>query len=205
MGFFDCSGTAEAPTGSTATHANSTGAAFALTDGTAVFTVLIFEDLTAGKESGADPPVAAGPPGGYLPCPGKLVDRLMRDCSDLAAHLFDLAAAGRHDEIPGYMHPEVQIVIEGRTLSYRDVEAAAHDAMEHPNLTQAVGQRFKPVDANRIAVEGRIRTPVGGAGFSDTPAAWAFVFRGGLLFRSWREPSLAAAIARLEADRSEGP
>jgi hypothetical protein len=51
--FHDCSGGAGTPSGFTATHANSAGSAWSLTDGTTVFVVLIFEDLTAGKESRA--------------------------------------------------------------------------------------------------------------------------------------------------------
>jgi len=51
--FFHCAGGAGTPSRFTAIHANSAGAAWSLTDDSAVFVVLIFEDLTAGKESSA--------------------------------------------------------------------------------------------------------------------------------------------------------
>jgi ketosteroid isomerase-like protein len=124
----------------------------------------------------------------------------MRDCSDLAGHLFDLASAGHIDQLLPCLHPDVEVVIDGETLSYQDMEALAAEAMK-TGITRATAHTTHAVDATRIAIEGRMRAPNRrGRGFSDRPVAWALVFRDGLLFRSWREPNLASAIARLEAE-----
>ena len=48
--FADCTGPAGTPTSFTAAHRNSAGSDFRLTDDTSTFVVLVFVDVTAGKE-----------------------------------------------------------------------------------------------------------------------------------------------------------
>lgn len=48
--FVDCSGPAGTPSDFAATHESSNGSAFRLADGATVFVVLVFVDVTAGKE-----------------------------------------------------------------------------------------------------------------------------------------------------------
>ena len=58
-------------------------------------------------------------------------------------------------------------------------------AVMPPRAVDAVGHVYRPLDDERIIVEGRVRIRRPQGGFADRPMVWALIFRGGLLYRSW--------------------
>jgi hypothetical protein len=99
------------------------------------------------------------------------------------------------------VHPDVEIVLKsaaGEILRGRDAvaafleETAARFHETHPDV-------FRPLDDERIVVEGRMRWMDEDRILRDDPVIWALEFRDGLLFRSTPTQSLLAAHALLTA------
>jgi hypothetical protein len=64
---------------------------------------------------------------------------------------------------------------------------------------ESAGERFHPLDDERIVVEGRLRWTDDDHMLRDDPAVWALEFRDGLLYRSISLRSVAEAEAVLAA------
>ena len=99
------------------------------------------------------------------------------------------------------VHPDVEIVLKssaGEVLHGREAvavfleETAARFHETHPDV-------FRPLDDQRIVVEGRMRWMDEERILRDDPVIWALEFRDGLLFRSTPVQSVLAAQALLSA------
>lgn len=94
------------------------------------------------------------------------------------------------------LHQDVQIVLKslrpGEVLHGRDAVAAFVDEVtthfyeSHPNV-------FRPLDDERVVVEGRLRWMDDQRVLRDDPVIWAMEFRDGLLYRSLPAQSVLEA------------
>lgn len=100
------------------------------------------------------------------------------------------------------MHPEIEITLKtsrtGQVLRGRDeVEAFLADIVG--KFYESHAEVFRPLDDERIVVEGRIRWMDDERVLRDDPMIWALEFRDGLLRRSTPAPTVLAAEATLAA------
>jgi ketosteroid isomerase-like protein len=132
--------------------------------------------------------------------------RVSTESERLARRCFALVARGETDEVLELMHPHVEIVLRsmrpGEVLHGRDAVAGfmkwvADSFFEtHPDV-------FRPIDGERIVVEGRMRWMDDERVLRDDPMIWALEFRDGLLFRSTPAHSVLEAEALLTAPPRE--
>jgi ketosteroid isomerase-like protein len=115
-----------------------------------------------------------------------------------------LYARGEIDRLLEVVHPDVEIILKstvGEVLRGRDAvaafleETAARFHETHPDV-------FRPLDDERIVVEGRMRWMDEERILRDDPVIWALEFRDGLLFRSTPAHSVLAAQTLLSAPPS---
>jgi ketosteroid isomerase-like protein len=125
----------------------------------------------------------------------------VRESERLARRYFALFARGETERVLEMVHPDVVIVLKstaGEVLRGRDAvaafleETAARFFETHPDV-------FRPLDDERIVVEGRMRWMDDDRILRDDPVIWALEFRDGLLVRSTPAQSLLAAQALLSA------
>lgn len=110
------------------------------------------------------------------------------------------------EQIIELMHPDVEIVVTflrpGEVLRGRDAVAGfVENARGH--FYEPHTEVFRPVDEDRIVVEGRIRWLDEDRILRDNPVIWAMEFRDGLLFRSMPAQSVLEAEALLAMPRRE--
>ena len=98
------------------------------------------------------------------------------------------------------LHPEVEWVLKstrpGEILRGKD-EAGAFLHEIAGKFYELVTEVYRPLDDERIIVEGRLRWTDDARILRDDPVIWALVFRGGLLWRSTPAQSLVEAEALL--------
>jgi ketosteroid isomerase-like protein len=113
-------------------------------------------------------------------------------------------ARGDSERLLELVHPDVEIVLKstaGEILRGRDAvaafveESAARFHETHPDV-------FRPLDDERIVVEGRMRWMNEERILRDDPVILALEFRGGLLYRSTPAQSVLEAQAFLSAPAS---
>jgi ketosteroid isomerase-like protein len=157
-----------------------------------------------------DPPaaatIAATPGEAYAGCVGQVAENGTANSERLARRCFSLLARGEAEQIAELMHPEVEIVTTflrpGEVLRGRDAvlgfveRARGHFYEPHTDV-------FRPVDEDRIVVEGRIRWLDDDRILRDNPVIWAMEFRDGLLFRSAPAQSVLEAEALLAVTTRE--
>ena len=127
----------------------------------------------------------------------------MRESERLARRYFALYARGEPERLLESVHPDVEIVLKSaaEVLHGRDAvaafleETASRFHETHPDV-------FRPLDDERIVVEGRMRWMDEGRILRDDPVIWAMEFRDGLLYRSTPAPSVLAAQTILSAPPS---
>jgi hypothetical protein len=85
------------------------------------------------------------------------------------------------------LHPDAVLVpsYDPSSLVSRADFVAHLASSDAPRAVDAVGHVYRPLDDERIIVEGRVRIRRPQGGFADRPMVWALIFRGGLLYRSW--------------------
>jgi hypothetical protein len=107
--------------------------------------------------------------------------------SERLARLYVLLFTGRRvEELVEMLHPEVEVtlrtrpgeVLRGRDAVVRYVESTRDQFYE------AVADQYRPVDAERVVVEGRLRWADEDRVLRDDPLVLALQFRDGLLIRS---------------------
>jgi hypothetical protein len=99
--------------------------------------------------------------------------------------VFERAAEGRamlstdmvHEEAVVIPHADPPVALTGNAI-ISFIEAHRHELP----MYEAHAQEIRQVGPSRFVVVGRIRMSRG-AGFADTPAAWAIVIKDGKLFR----------------------
>jgi hypothetical protein len=116
----------------------------------------------------------------------------------LARQLFDRSQRGdQADSVPA-LHPEAEIApsYDPSSVVSRDDFVAHLQSGDEPRVVDATGHVYRPLDDERIIVEGRVRVRQEN-GFADRSIVWALVFRDGLLYRSWAVKNVAQAETRL--------
>jgi hypothetical protein len=105
------------------------------------------------------------------------------------------------------IHPEVEMVLKavrpGDVLRGRDEVAAFVENEIGSMFYETVGEVFRPIDDERIVVEGRIRWMDDERVLRDDPMIWALEFRDGQLFRSSPAHSVLEAEALLAGTRDQ--
>jgi ketosteroid isomerase-like protein len=123
------------------------------------------------------------------------------DSERLARRYFALYARGETERLLEAVHPDVEIVLKstaGEVLHGRSAvaafleETASRFHETHPDV-------YRPLDDERIVVEGRMRWMDEERILRDDPVIWALEFRDGLLYRSTPAPSVLAAETILSA------
>lgn len=113
-------------------------------------------------------------------------------------------ARGETERLLELVHPDVELVLKsagGEVLRGRDAvaafveETASRFHETHPDV-------FRPVDDERVVVEGRMRWMNEDRILRDDPVILALEFRDGLLFRSTPAQSVLEAQAMLSAPPS---
>jgi ketosteroid isomerase-like protein len=122
----------------------------------------------------------------------------------LARQYFELTATGADPRVLDVLHPDVEIRLRKlggpRTLRGRqEVAAFLEELPERFPVFEAMAEDFKPVDDERIVVEGRMRWMDAERVLRDDPMIWALEFRDSLLFRSCSARSVIEAQAILAA------
>jgi hypothetical protein len=101
--------------------------------------------------------------------------------------MFGNSGSGQHQANFELLHPDAEIQPSfdpGRRLSARELREHARTA-EAPHAVESRGEVYRPVDQERIIVEGQVLLRQAGGGWAYRPTIWALVFRDGLLYRSW--------------------
>lgn len=128
----------------------------------------------------------------------------MKQSERLARRYFSLYARGETERLLELVHPDVEIVLKsagGEVLRGRDAvaawlgETASRFHETHPDV-------YRPVDDERVVVEGRMRWMDEERVLRDDPVIFALEFRDGLLFRSTPAQSVLEAHALLSAPHS---
>ena len=115
-------------------------------------------------------------------------------------------ARGEADRLLEAVHPDVEIVLKttaGETLHGRD-EVAAFLEETAARFHETHQDVYRPLDDERIVVEGRMRWIDEDRILRDDPVIWAIEFRDGLLYRSTPAPSVLAAETILSAPPTGG-
>jgi ketosteroid isomerase-like protein len=124
----------------------------------------------------------------------------------LARRYFALFGRGETEQVLELIHPDVEIVLKstrpGDVLRGRNAVAAFVDEIEG-RFYEAHADVFRPLDDDRIVVEGRIRWTDEEHVLRDDPMIWALEFRDGLLYRSVPAHSVLEAEALLAVPRDD--
>ena len=155
-----------------------------------------------------DPPAAATPSAAYAagivhnPSPG---DAVPAESERLARRYFALFRDGEIRKILDLMHPEVEMVLKttrpGDVLRGRgEIEAFVDEIAG--KFYESVAEVYRPLDDERIVVEGRLRWIDDERVLRDDPMIWALAFRDGLVWRSTPAQSVLEAEAILSAGTS---
>jgi hypothetical protein len=101
-------------------------------------------------------------------------------------------------------HPQVEMVLKavrpGDVLRGRE-DVAAFVSELAGRFYETVAEVFRPIDDERIVVEGRIRWMDDERVLRDDPMIWALEFRDGMLYRSAPAQSVVEAEALLSGSR----
>ncbi len=119
----------------------------------------------------------------------------------LARLYFSVVCAGELGRAVELMHPDVELALETRADEVLCGRDAVLRFVEEASLTRGVYQAtavaYRPLDEERVIVEGRMRWMDEDRILRDDPVVWALEFRDGLLRRSTPTHSVAEARALL--------
>jgi hypothetical protein len=110
----------------------------------------------------------------------------MVESERLARRWFSFVERRSFEQLADLVHPSIVLVSKIRTgLVVEGQPAFAHFVEETlaPNLHGAVAGNYRPLDDDRIVVEGRIRWMDEDHVLRDDPVTWAMAFEDGLLTR----------------------
>jgi ketosteroid isomerase-like protein len=126
----------------------------------------------------------------------------MRESERLARRYFALYARRETEKLLAMMHADVEIVLKSsRTGEVLRGRAAVAEYLDDTagRFHEASADVFRPLDDERVVVEGRMRWMDEERILRDDPVIWALEFRDGLVFRSAPAHSVLAAEALLAA------
>jgi hypothetical protein len=123
----------------------------------------------------------------------------------LARHWFGLVRAGSLEQLAELVHEDVVVVSKvqpGLTLRGRDAVAEFVTQTLTDRLHEVVTDVYRPLDEDRVVVEGRLRWIDEEHVIRDDPVTWALEFRDGLLLRFLpaRTPVEAETLLRSAPD-----
>ena len=128
------------------------------------------------------------------------VDLAAAESEQLARRFFGLIQRDDMDGMLELVHPEIEWVLK----STRPGDVLRGSGAVEAFLAEITGkfyelvtEVYRPLDDERIIVEGRLRWTDDARILRDDPVIWALVFRGGLLWRSTPAQSLVEAEALL--------
>jgi hypothetical protein len=119
----------------------------------------------------------------------------------LARRYFSVVRHGELDKLVALLHPDVEIVL--KTSRTGDVLRGPQAVEEFVfsdvagKFYESTAEVFRPLDDERIVVEGRIRWMDEKRVLRDDPMIWALEFRDGLLRRSTPAQTVVEAEALL--------
>lgn len=124
----------------------------------------------------------------------------MIESERLARRWFSIVERRAFEQLPDLVHPSIVLVskvrpglvVEGKQAFGRFVEETLMQS-----LHEAVASSYRPLDDQRIVVEGRIRWMDDDHVLRDDPVTWAMAFEDGLLARFASVRSLVEAKATL--------
>jgi len=126
----------------------------------------------------------------------------MPESERLTRRFFALLQQGENSKVVDLVHPEVEWVLmtirPGQILRGRGETQAFLDEIAD-EFIELVVEECRPLDDERVVVEGRRRSIDDDRVLRDDPMILAMVFRGGLLWRSTPAQSVAEAEAILSA------
>lgn len=125
------------------------------------------------------PPVSETPPSSALAPP-------LVESERLARRWFAVVQAGALEQLVDLVHEDVAVVSKvspGHVVQGREAFAAFVEETLAGRLHEAVTDVFRPLDEDRVVVEGRIRWIDEDRVIRDDPVTWAIEFREGLLLR----------------------
>jgi ketosteroid isomerase-like protein len=126
----------------------------------------------------------------------------MPESERLTRRFFALLQQGENSKVVDLVHPEVEWVLmtirPGQILRGRGETQAFLDEIAD-EFIELVVEECRPLENNRVVVEGRRRSIDNDRVLRDDPMILAMVFRGGLLWRSTPAQSVAEAEAILSA------
>jgi ketosteroid isomerase-like protein len=129
----------------------------------------------------------------------------MKDSERLARRYFSLFRRGDTAGVLDLVHPDVEVVLKsvrpGEVLRGREQVAEFVDDISG-RFYESHADVFRPLDDERIVVEGRMRWMDEQRVLRDDPMVWALEFRDGLLYRSAPAQSIVEAEALLSGSRS---
>lgn len=106
----------------------------------------------------------------------------------LARRYFALFQAGAFDELAELIHPDAVVVLKsvrpGHVVRGRDEIVEFFRETLSVHLHAMAADIFRPLDQNRVIMEGRVRWMDDERVLRDDPGIWALEFRDGLLFLS---------------------
>ena len=124
----------------------------------------------------------------------------------LARRYFAVFARGETDQLLELVHPDVELrlktVRRGELIEGRDAMKSFIDEIGEM-FFESQADVFRPVDDERVVVEGRIRWMDDDRILRDDPMIWALEFRDGLLYRSTPAHSVLEAEMILAAPPRE--
>jgi ketosteroid isomerase-like protein len=128
----------------------------------------------------------------------------MKESERLARRYFSLFQRGETARVLELVHPDVQIVLKsvrpGDVLRGREAVAEFVDDIGG-RFYESQPDVFRPIDDERIVVEGRMRWMDEEHVLRDDPMIWALEFRDGMLYRSTPAQSVVEAEALLSGSR----
>ena len=127
----------------------------------------------------------------------------MLESERLARRYFALFGANLTEDMLEIVHPEIELVLKtrpGHVLHGRE-EVSAFVKGISERFYETMAEVYRPVDASRIVVEGRIRWTDEQHVMRDDPVIWALEFREGMLYRSTPAQTVLEAQSILMAAR----
>jgi ketosteroid isomerase-like protein len=127
----------------------------------------------------------------------------------LARRYFALFQAGAFDELAELIHPEAVVLLKsvrpGHIVRGRDEVVQFFRETLAAHLHGIAADVYRPLDENRVIIEGRIRWMDDDRVLRDDPGIWALEFRDGLLFLSTPARTAVEAEASLNSLREQAP
>lgn len=132
-------------------------------------------------------PVDASTRGAHTPFISDHTAAAIVESERLARRYLALFQAGSFDELAELIHPDAVVLLKsvrpGQIVRGRD-EIVRFFSETAAQLHGIAAEVYRPLDENRVIIEGRVRWMDDDRVLRDDPGIWAFEFRDGLLFLS---------------------